>query len=248
MFVKEDDGRWSVTVDLKDGSPIQKYYGDTQDEVVSELVKAQEHASRTIKIQKAKLRVTAKPNQSSPRVNFEPRSLTADERYALTARLNDPSQSAEAIRFFVESEIGAPLEDIRRLLTVAQDESRSSTFKKETDDFLAAHPTFKKSQENEDAILGYLEARGYDYTAHNLSLAFEDLKDIIELNAVPVQVAPAPGRPRQAATGIPARSNVRATPTPKVAFTAEEINRLSPEEYRRKLSDPAFVEAVNKLG
>lgn len=246
MFVKEDDGRWSITVN-SDGPP-QKYYGETQDEVVAELTRAQEHATRTIREQKRQLRTTVTPDADVPAVTFRPRSLTADERYVLTQRLGDPSQSAEAVRELIEAELGAPVEAIRNTLTVVQDNQIKAQFQREANTFVAAHPEFKQSEKNDESMLAYLRTRNMGYTARNLEIAFEDLKDVLELKEIPSQQPATPvARPRQASTGIPARSNVRVNGDVKVGLTVEELNNMSPEDYRRRLSDPKFAAAVNKL-
>lgn len=248
MYVKEDDGRWSVAIDAGDGSPVSKYYGATQEDVLSELVKAQSHATRTIREQKRVLKSTVKPDRAPAPIEFKPRQLTNDERYILTQRLNDPSQSAEALRDLLEAELGASMDTVRNTLTVSQETRLKSQYANEAQRFIAAHPDYKPTTANEKTILDYLTARDMDYTANNLALAFEDLKDTLDQALpIPATVATVNGRARFATTGIPARSNVNVQPANRVVLTAEEINRMGPEEYRAKLSDPKFRDAVNKL-
>lgn len=247
MDVLEKVGdKWCATVDLGDGSPVQKFYGDTQDEVVTELIKAQQNATRTIREHKKAAKLNPPQTQPARELpKFEPRSLSVDERFNLSQQLNDPSKNAEAVRALIEAELGAPIETVRQTLTLSQEQAFRQQIAEEAKRFLNSHPDFVPNAENDQTMIQYLEARGLAYTAHNLDIAYEDLKDVLILKTATPQVATVV-RPRSASTGIPARSNTR-TPSTPVGPTAEEINKMDPSEYRRRLGDPQFRAHVNKL-
>lgn len=209
MIVKEGD-KFVALVDLGDGSTPQKFYGDTHEAVIAELIKAQTHATRTIKQQKTLIK-------TSPAVD---RGTEITQNTEMT--LEESKEAAEKLRLEVT-----------------------------TQKFLRTHPDFIECAENEKFILDYLESRQADYSVNNLSLAYEELKDILKLKAAipPTVEAVIPSnvtvRNRLASTGLPSNTSV-PRPSPPVGLTVREIETMPPSEYNTKFRDPKFREAVDK--
>lgn len=237
-----DDGRWCATVDLGDGSAVQRFYGETREQVVKELIKAQTHATRTIRENRRALKLE-KPDPAQALPEFNPRTLSTDERFRLTNDLNDPSKSDEALERLIEARLGAPLDVVRATLVQSQESAERARIVSEAQRFVSNHPEFKQCEENDKLMVEYLQARNMGYTARNLELAFDDLKEVLVLNqpAAPVVI-----RPRSTSTGLPASTSAGRAATKPVGLSVEDINRMPLDEYRRKLQDPAFVSAVDK--
>lgn len=209
MIVKEGD-KYVAIVDLGDGSAPQKFYGDTHEELVSKLIQAQTHATKTIKQQKTLIRTTPTPD----------RGTEVTDRQDLT------------------------LEELREI--TAQQQIHIEAGK-----FLRAHPDFIESMENDKIVTQYITSRGYDYTAHNLGLAYEDLKDILKLKTVIPSVENSQPsnvtvRNRQASTGLPSNTSVPRSATPKVGLTVKEITEMPTAEYDRRFRDPKFRQLVDE--
>lgn len=250
-MLKRDGDRWFVEIDPGDGTPTQKFYGDTQEAVVAELVKAQSHATKKIRSQAALLKVQPVKNQERS-IDFNPRELTADERVNLAHQLANPGQNAEALRSVIEAEFGAPIETIRATLKQVVHRDEKEKISAEAKIFLDRYPDFQKSSQNEKLILDYLTSRNMDYTADNLSLAYEDLtaSDLLQLkttSSAPLAPASASVRPRSTSTGISSQGATRPQPKP-VGLTANEVYAMSSAEYKRRISsDPVFKAQVEKL-
>ena len=63
----------------------------------------------------------------------------------------------------------------------AADRTRYDTAVKAVDDFIANHPTYKSTDENREAILGYLSAHDLAISPASLELCWEQLKDQLDL-------------------------------------------------------------------
>jgi hypothetical protein len=149
---QSEDGKWFAEIDPGDGSAFQRFSGDSQNEVVQQLIKAQSHATRKIREQ-SRLIKTSRPEVAKERsIDLKPRELTADERFKISHELANPAANAEAIRTVIEAEFGAPIEDVRSILkTVTQNQQRER-FANEAARFINAYPDYYKVQENEKLI------------------------------------------------------------------------------------------------
>jgi hypothetical protein len=251
-MLKRDGDRWYAEVDPGDGTPTQKFYGGTQDEVIAELIKAQSHATKKIRSQAALIKTTKPVATQERSIEFKSREMTADERVALAHKLANPGENTEALRNVIEAEFGAPIEQIRETLQSVAKRDEKEKFVKESNAFLARYPDFLKSNQNETLILEYLTSHNMSYTADNLGLAYEDLaaSNLLQLKpASPAQTVSANTqvRPRSASTGVPA-SGASRIPAKPAGLTAQEVYAMSSSDYKRRISsDPAFKAAVEKL-
>jgi hypothetical protein len=87
-----------------------------------------------------------------------------------------------------------------------------------------------------------------DFTANNLSIAYEDLSGANLLKVKTTSVAPpSVARPRSMSTGLPSSGTPRPA-TKSVGLTANEIYRMTPIEYKRRFEgDPQFRLDVEKV-
>ncbi|HEX3682211.1 MAG TPA: hypothetical protein VHU83_06680 [Bryobacteraceae bacterium] len=262
-ITKLADGRFCATVDPGDGSPVQKFYGSTKQQVIAKLIEAQSHATKKIREQKRLLKTGhAQTEPAQPVTEFKPRSLSTDEQWRISQDLQDPTKTASAVKRLIEAEIGAPVDIVRSTLNLAQQQARRAKWIEEARVFVDEQPDYHNVPENERLLVQYLESHKLDYTATNLAVAFEDLSSggLLQVKPAtdnspgpepaPEQVTQPTGervRPRSAQTGIPARASTPRPAPVQVRLTADEVNRMSPEEYRRRLNDPQFRAAVDKL-
>jgi len=245
--IRKVGDRWCASVDLKDGSPVQNFYGDTQQDVIQKLVEAQANATRKIREQKRLIKTNPQVDPVQKPVEFRAKQLSADDLYRLSMEIAEPTKASQAIRQLIEAELGAPLEAVRSTLQRVTDNDLRAQAKQAADDFLRSHKDYNPTPANEAALLEYLSSHNMGMTAQNLAIAYEDLQDVLDPKIpTPPQVAPEPGRPRAAITSVPVRSNAVGTPT-RVKLTAKDIEALSPEQYRQKLTDPIFRAAVDEL-
>lgn len=264
-ITKLADGRWCATVDPGDGSPVTRFYGATREKVIGQLIHAQANATKKLREQKRLLKTgQVQVDAAQPTVEFKPKSLSADDQWRIAADLQDPSKAASAVKKLIEAEFGAPVEHVRATLSQAQQQTARVKMQEEGKLFLDEHPDYQNTTENERLLVEYLKSHGMAYTAHNLAVAYEDLSssNLLQTSYTPtVEPTPTPAsgqtrepedtrvtvRPRSAQTGIPARTSTPRPAGNQVRLTAEEIDRMSPEEYGQRLRDPQFVAAVEKL-
>jgi len=243
--IKKDGDKWVAEIDPGDGTPLQYFRGDSQEEVVSELIKAQSHATRKIREQGRALKIRQPVQQERSAPQFKPRTLTADEQFKI--QQGDP----DALKTVIEAEFGASLEEVRATLRRVNERDEQERLAFVAKEFLRTHADFKACPENDELIVKYLRNNQLPYTVDSLSEAYDDLKlnNLLQLKTAvsTAPVAPASStttRPRSVSTGLPAQAG-RSLPSPK-ELTADEIYRMPAEEYRRNLSNPQFAASVEK--
>lgn len=169
---KTDDGQFVAIVETPGRQP-QRYYGKDHSEVILKLGQAQENASRRI-LELRTSRGTPDPIHELPR--FEGKSLTADQQFKIGQDLGDPAKATSAFDQLCEARFGAKPEQIRETLARAIDSSARETYRREGAAFMAEHPDYIATPNNEKAMLGYLEAHNIGVTARNFALAYDELK------------------------------------------------------------------------
>lgn len=260
-------------IDLKDGSGVQVFEGDTWEELADKLATAQENASKKIRQQELenknlRLQVISGPERGEedpdgPMPEFKERDLDPDAQFALGQRLVNPATAVAAHRELIEAELGAPLDVARGALRKAEATPRQLAVYRQTEAFLLRHPEFVNSDANGKKMVDYMNSKGMAFTVTNYERAYAalspggllDLKTPQPSNngATPSgdggagdSLPPAPGNatPRFASTSIATRGSGTPRVEPGPKLpTAEAIERMSAQEHRRWLNDPVHGKA-----
>ena len=200
-----------------------------------------------------------------PMPEFKGRELTGDEAFAIGQRLANPATAAAALREAIEANLGASLEDVRRTLRLAQMTPRELHGKEAAEVFLLNHPEFVTNASNQKEIFDYMRHpdRRMALTVQNFERAFQACKaaGLLQLhengnatagngngtstNGAAADSAANGGTstPRFASTSVVTRGSgtPRGSAGPKMP-TAEEIERMGPNEHKKWLAVPGFME------
>lgn len=256
------DGEYIVDVDPEDGSQVQTFKGATFKEAADKLAGAQVHASRRIN----ELKRGQTPDPKKPRPSFSPKPLTGDERFQASQDLRDPNKLTDVISQVVESQLGAPLEEVRERLQRADDKEVEDAAITETLAFFNATPEWHPyvSAENKLKLWGYLQSHNMATTAKNFGIAFDRLMESGSLAKNPEEVDEAPepvterivpqqtSRPRGSfSTGIRSSdvSGTSGATKSKPKYTRQDILTMPKSVYAHKLNNEAgFAAVVDALG
>jgi hypothetical protein len=207
-------------------------------------------------------------------VNLNPRPLTAEERIQLSQDLLDPEKFEEAQGTIFEATVGMKPADLGSTLRNLQNNSNRILAKTESDAFMAANPAkspggYFPCAENFEVIASWMGKNNLAPLRQNFQLAFDTLKkeegvilmapeDPIVVTE-PVVIPPSLPEPEPVVEPVVPRrvvptsgltrekvSNSGASPKTE-KYTLAQIERMSADEYKRKLHEPGFVELVNKL-
>lgn len=235
-----DEVVYRRVIDLGDGGGQQVFEGSTTEELIENLAKAQEHATRKIREQAAAL----KAREEAAAV---PKELSADEEFLLSQELlNNPSKVLAKLRADIRKELEPEFEPVRQLTAAQRDQQVAQEFR-------AAHPEFTPTEKDGYRIEKWLKLEGLQTTVENVEKAFKDLSEsgLLEgrsenQNAVTTRstagerIAEPTTRivgQRKVASGLSTRGNTgRATPQ---ELTEEELYSM-PMEKLRELSNAAL--------
>lgn len=174
-------------IDLKDGSGVQVFEGDTAEEVMDKLAEAQANATRKIadlseKNKNLNRRVLAQPESGEgdpdgPMIEFRPREFTSDEAFALGQRLQNPGTAAAALREAIEAGLGATFDQVRKALRRAETTPRQIRGREAAEQFLLNHPELITDEYNQKELFGYMEhpSRRMALTVQNFEIAYDAL-------------------------------------------------------------------------
>jgi hypothetical protein len=161
----------------------------------------------------------------------------------------------------VEWKLGASTEELRNELAAREKERMKREIFAAGEEFMNAHPEYKRCTENEDAIFAYLNKNNLAFTRKNFEIAFGELKPGLILvspgapqgNGTEAPIAqPVATRPRLASTGLSPRSSSAVPPREnpsanKGKLTAADIDAMPTAEYERRLRDPGFAEEAERI-
>jgi hypothetical protein len=172
--------------------PPQRFEADTQQELIDKLAAAHENASSALyrTRQQVKLGTLLEPDPDEPILTYEPRQLSAEDRIRISKDLSDPAKAAEAHRQLLEAEFGAPIEKVRENLRQNEIDKRVSAIQAAIAQFKAETPEYVECELNSGNMKKYMEKNQRRYTAKNLKIAFEDLKNSGLLTLRAPQAAP----------------------------------------------------------
>lgn len=244
--IRKVGNEWIASYQPKDewGNPVgtpQIFKGKTLQEVTEKVIHSNQNA--TVALHKAKraqkLEILLSSNTpDEPIPTFEPRSLSADERYQISEALKNPEVPLdEAVKELIEATFGLPIEKVRETLQNQEIAKRGEFVQEQSFQFVDAHPEYIPSEEHRDLLARWIEKRNLPFTKENFELAFEEL---VERGLMPIRAS----KPEPELTPEPVPANPEPTPEPLApepvapqpdlppAKTPAEVAAMSADEYR----------------
>lgn len=216
---------WKASLDVGIGG-VQNFYGQTKTALLSEVLKAQAHATRKIRDLNKQVKFgTGKDSAQAtqPVLTPTPKDLSADQIFAIKTKLE--SNPDLALEEWFQAKTGLSVNQLVTLAQKGQQASQELEAEGVNKTFLATHPKYYPDAEyknftslisllakqkldktvtpnNQEAVFNRLVAEGH-YTVQNLDEAFEDLSEAGLLlswpprqEAPPAAPAPLPADPR----------------------------------------------------
>ncbi len=232
---------YKTEIDLGDGSGVQVFKADSQEELIQKLADAQKHATK-------KIRELTKMLKPQPVEVPKPKQYSKEEKDLLTVRMaTDP---AETIAELVNQEIA------RR---EAENIARVTAENAAVESFMSRNPDYVANQNNGQRLLNYLKTYRLDTTVDNLEKAFTDLSasgllvtkqsdaEVPEQGVTendepavatsgiqkPVAVHKVTEPVKKAASGLPVRGRSTSRPAKSQEPTIEELYKMPLHELKR---------------
>jgi hypothetical protein len=253
------DGRMKLTLSPEGGGPASVYYGKDKDEILDKLADSQVNANVRI----AQLRPAPNGSAAAAPPPTEPKPLTANERMQAVADLNNPATVDKAVGRVMESVIG-PIEDFQRDREAQKAERIARMQVAAAELFADSTPEWHQSEHNCEMVANYIVAHGGDLTnVEHYQQAFARLSAAKLLETKPAKTEPpdvpptelhernapnlsAPRAQAGYSTGVRSSdiSGTAPNPVKRLKYSREQIDNMSPAEYKRNMSDPEFQRAV----
>jgi hypothetical protein len=246
----DENGDYEMVIENSAGNRVSTFKGKNKDEIITGLANSQVQANR-------RLGELLKPDKAQPP---QPAPVSQADRERMSNGMTDPAQVVETV-----TEITT-----RSQKTQAD---QDAYYRDEANAFVASHPDYYPTAQNQSLLFKGLQDRGYDLTRTNLAIVFGELTHMDALETwpddgegddAPEPVATPPRRreggsnvaveeppkPVSRSTGLrnsDANASRPAPPKPKPIVTRAELEKMSRQEYQEKLRDPAFRKAVDEL-
>lgn len=264
---KTAEGEYIVDIDPEDGTAVQTFRAPTRKEMSEKLAAAQFTGSRTINDLKKNRRA-----DSAPAAPVVIKPMSADERMSAIRDLQDPAKFDHVISRAVESTLGRPLAEVKRITTKYDEDTQAAQIIAETQRFVATTADWYPSAANKVELANRIENNNLAYTANNLGIAWDAMKaegkaDLKPAGAddelEPDEQQQQQQQQRQEEVYLSERTRPRATsystgfrngevrtqrpPAAKPKYTKEDIEKMPPSVYEQKLkNEPGFEDAVNR--
>lgn len=127
-------------------------------------------------------------------IDFTPKPLSVDERYAISQDLNDPDKFEAARDRLLESAIGASPEDLRKTLNQQQITTMQLLARQNATQFMEQHPGFYAVSENLEVMTNWMLKNKLAPTVANFERAYSTMQEAGLLLAPPIvrEEAPTP--------------------------------------------------------
>jgi hypothetical protein len=180
------------------GAQVIKY--NSPDELTEKLVEQNQLLIRKLRTETRKVRLGIVDNEEisddaerivTP-VEFSPRVLTDEERYDLSRKLLDPTTAVDATSTLFEAAVGAPINQIGKVLHDVQRDNLRLRAKLEADAFVSDNPDYYRCSENLEAITSWMIRYNLAPVKANFQKAFDTLKAQNVLTQAPTEIVPEP--------------------------------------------------------
>lgn len=219
----------------------QRFSYKNQDELVEKLKTAHSNAILGMREVKRKARLGTPEADALPEdlerlpqvVQFQEKTLTPEERYAISQELNDPSKFESARDRLFESAVGVPPAQLRDTLNRQQSQTQQIVARQNAEVWLERHPEFYACTENINTVCEWMTKMGLQPTIRNFEYAQSKMEEAGLLLSSPivrevVQVTPAQVVPNPQA---PAQEPVRINepPVPQSSGEVPPEKRINPQ-------------------
>jgi hypothetical protein len=248
------------------GKMRSRFIGKSDKEVTEKILLSYANATEEI----GRLKQNRVPDRGRPTTIVQPRTLTPDERFRISADLTDPERGPEAINEIVTAAVGAPPAVVGKFISKAEKEEADRYCREEAFAFRKEHPEYYNCDENMHALFDELERRDISFSRNNLAIVYDDLNAQGRLIAKPDDDEPTEDtqpvsqqrpntaaepnpprpttRPRTIATGIRnSDASALKPPPPRPKYSRAEIATMTRDEYAAKMRDPAFRQLVDSM-
>jgi hypothetical protein len=260
----EKDGKqlyryeWQPTLD--DGTPIggvqvvedETYYGLIQKQAdnYNHLYRKNRELLRKEKLEgKAPDGAAMAPQP----VSFQPRALTAEERYRLSRELHDPEKVDAALDLALEAKFGAKPKSVSDTVNSNASYAALLHAEQQAAAWKDMHPEYHASVKNNNDIVSWVKNRNMNITIENLDKALEDLLPALEVSPSVARTIPTPesattdsritapdGRATQRQhvtppipTTVPRKLGTTHGETKKDVVTIEQFRKMSNQEQKK---------------
>jgi hypothetical protein len=182
-FLKDDQGR------PMGGKQVIVYR--TDEEFRDKLIKNQENAVRQLRKVTREKELGAEIEESDDvekfqkRVEFKPRTLSADENFQLAQKLTNPETAAEARDLLIESAFGATSSVVADTLNEATEFMIQQRAVENYFNFVNSGTDYYDSPANRSTITSWMMKKKYAPTVANFSIAFQRLTQAGLLEVTP---------------------------------------------------------------
>jgi hypothetical protein len=227
----------------------QVFKGATAQEVLDKVANANKELIKLNRELKKNMRIGKYDNDEIPddaahfgseTVEFNPVTLTPEERFTLSRDLNDPERFDEASKKLFEATIGASPDKIRAVLNSSQQNISSMRAKMEAELWVATTPEYYPCNENFETITNWMVKNDLAPVRANFQLAFSKLTEVgllleapIVREEIPVVVEPE----RTLANTPPAQEDVSRITDVEPAQTKRTVREASSGLNRTQSSD-----------
>lgn len=174
-FVKKDEAEpagdepatvYRYEIDLGDGGGKQVFEGETYEDLIEKLGKAQEHATR--KIRELSAQKKADPTPTAPVVNEE-------EEFVLSQELMvNPTKAVEKV---FEKLVGKPLSAFKNDMQRLEAFERAQRETENAKSFVQSHPEYVADKHNGNLMENYLRTFNMEGSPENIEKAFTALSE-----------------------------------------------------------------------
>lgn len=198
------------------------------------------------------------PRFDESKYQLKPEPLTAEERIQLSQDVLDPAKVDAVGQRFVRATIGDP-EALRVRLSRLEQQAAKYNAVEEATAFKNANSDYYVHPENFKTLANWMIKNNLEPVKENYQLAYDTLKefmipkpaavqktDIQPQPTTPAPTTPAPVRP--VSSGLTRSNGSDSGPTPSIGITRAEIEKMSGDDYKKKLlHEPGFRAKVEAL-
>jgi hypothetical protein len=202
---------------------------------------------------------------------LQPRELTLEEKAQFARDILDPEKFDEVNARLIEAQLGAKPEAIRSKINNQEQRLSNIEARQEAEFFAMSNPEYFMCDENFRMITNWMVKNDLSPVRENFQLAYDTLKaeDLIikapvvedkSVNNTPpppvIPPVPNPAPPVitppveiHAPSGLTrSAASDQGTPVVRVEFTLKDVDKMSSEDYKRKLlTDKTFAAKVDAL-
>lgn len=185
---------------------LQRFSYKNQDELIEKLQKAHSNSILGMRDAKRKARlgtpeVDTLPTElerTSQIIEFKEKTLTTEERYAISQDMNDPATFESARDRLFESSLGVTPAQLRETLNTQQQQTQQILARQNAEVWLERHPEFYACAENINTVCEWMTKTGLKPSVKNFEFAQAKMEEAGLLLSSPIvrEVLPETSQPQ----------------------------------------------------